>query len=186
MSWRLPELPPYAEVQRIVGAIRSPIHRGCFSLIHACGLRISEAAPLEVTATDKASGLLRIVGKGNKERLVPVPRPVHESFAACGRRKVIATPRGCSPNSQRSRPVASMSWPAASRQLSTWPARRASAGRRRTRCPIPIRASAAGQEGGHRWDGKRLEPQKQPKPVSALSQLMQAWKWNYGPSDNTP
>jgi integrase/recombinase XerD len=67
-------------VQRILGAIDNPIHRGCFSLIYACGLRISEAATLPVTAIDKTSGLLRVVGKGNKERLVPVPRPVHESL----------------------------------------------------------------------------------------------------------
>jgi integrase/recombinase XerD len=43
-------------------------------------LRIREAAALPVTAIDKTSGLLRVVGKGNKERLVPVPRPVHESL----------------------------------------------------------------------------------------------------------
>jgi len=67
-------------VQRILGAIRNPIHRGCFGLIYACGLRIGEAAALPVTAIDKASGLLRVVGKGNKERVVPVPRPVHESL----------------------------------------------------------------------------------------------------------
>ena len=67
-------------MQRILGAIRNPIHRGCFSLIYACGLRIGEAAALPVTAIDKASGLLRVVGKGNKERVVPVPRPVHESL----------------------------------------------------------------------------------------------------------
>jgi integrase/recombinase XerD len=67
-------------VQRILGAIRNPIHRGCFGLIYGCGLRIGEAAALPVTAIDKASGLLRVVGKGNKERLVPVPRPVHESL----------------------------------------------------------------------------------------------------------
>jgi len=67
-------------VQRILGAVHNPIHRGCFSLIYACGLRIGEAAALAVTAIDKASGLLRVVGKGNKERVVPVPRPVHESL----------------------------------------------------------------------------------------------------------
>ena len=74
---RLPQTLSHAEVQRILGAIRNPIHRGCFSLIYACGLR---AATLPVSAIDKASGLLRVVGKGNKERLVPVPRPVHESL----------------------------------------------------------------------------------------------------------
>ena len=30
---------------------------------------------------DKTSGLLRVVGKGNKERIVPVPKPVHEEPA---------------------------------------------------------------------------------------------------------
>ena len=49
-------------MQRILGAIDNPIHRGCFSLIYACGLRISEAATLPVTAIDKTSGLLRVVG----------------------------------------------------------------------------------------------------------------------------
>src|SRR5262249_17804809 len=48
--------------------------------MYACGLRISEAAALPVTAIDKTSGLLRVVGKGNKERIVPVPKPVHDSL----------------------------------------------------------------------------------------------------------
>ncbi len=61
-------------------SVRNPIHRGCFSLIYACGLRIGEAATLPVTAIDKASGLLRVVGKGNKERVVPGPKAVHESL----------------------------------------------------------------------------------------------------------
>jgi len=60
--------------------VRNPVHRGCFSLIYACGLRISEAASLSVTAIDKSNGLLRVVGKGNKERVVPVPRTVHQSL----------------------------------------------------------------------------------------------------------
>ncbi len=60
--------------------MRNPVHRGCFSLIYACGLRISEAASLSVTAIDKSNGLLRVVGKGNKERVVPVPRTVHQSL----------------------------------------------------------------------------------------------------------
>ena len=44
------------------------------------GLRISEAAALPVTAIDKTSGVLRVVGKGNKERVVPVPKEVHEGL----------------------------------------------------------------------------------------------------------
>jgi len=44
--------------------------------MYACGLRISEAASLEIAAIDSANMLLRIIGKGNKERHVPLPRSV--------------------------------------------------------------------------------------------------------------
>ena len=42
--------------------------------MYACGLRISEATTLEVGAVDRANQVLRIVGKGDKERLVPRAR----------------------------------------------------------------------------------------------------------------
>jgi site-specific recombinase XerD len=48
--------------------------------MYACGLRIGEALSLEVTAVDRARQVLRIIGKGDKERLVPLPRPVLEEF----------------------------------------------------------------------------------------------------------
>jgi site-specific recombinase XerD len=44
--------------------------------MYACGLRTSEAATLEIGAIDGDNLLLRIIGKGNKERLVPLPQPV--------------------------------------------------------------------------------------------------------------
>ena len=44
--------------------------------MYGCGLRISEAATLEIRAIDSARRLLRIIGKGDKERLVPLPQPV--------------------------------------------------------------------------------------------------------------
>ena len=44
--------------------------------MYACGLRVGEATTLEVTAVDRARRVLRIVGKGDKERLVPLPQPV--------------------------------------------------------------------------------------------------------------
>jgi hypothetical protein len=36
--------------------------------MYACGLRVSEAASLEVTAIEGLNGLIRVIGKGNKER----------------------------------------------------------------------------------------------------------------------
>jgi site-specific recombinase XerD len=44
--------------------------------MYACGLRISEAATLEIGAIDRANMQLRIIGKGDRERLVPLPQPV--------------------------------------------------------------------------------------------------------------
>jgi len=43
--------------------------------MYACGLRISEAAKLPITAVDSKQILLRIVGKRNKERVVPLSEP---------------------------------------------------------------------------------------------------------------
>jgi len=85
-------------VRRILAAVRNPIHRGCFSLIYGCGLRISEAAALPVTAIDKTSGVLRVVGKGNKERVVPVPKEVHEGLRRMWQAKDHRDPRWLFPN----------------------------------------------------------------------------------------
>ena len=52
------------------------VHKTCLAVIYACGLRISEATTLEVGAIDRANLVLRIIGKGDKERLVPLPQPV--------------------------------------------------------------------------------------------------------------
>src|SRR6201981_708051 len=84
----------------------NPIHRGCFSLIYGCGLRISEAAALPVTAIDKTSGVLRVVGKGIKERVVPVPKEVHEGLRRMWQAKDHRDPRWLFPNGWRTGPVA--------------------------------------------------------------------------------
>ena len=41
--------------------------------MYACGLRISEAASLTPAQIDQERRVLRVIGKGNKERLVPLP-----------------------------------------------------------------------------------------------------------------
>ena len=39
-----------------------------------------EALSLEVTAVDRARRVLRIIGKGDKDRLVPLPQPTLDAF----------------------------------------------------------------------------------------------------------
>ena len=65
-----------AEARAVIGRVRKPVARIACLLMYGCGLRISEAATLEVTRIDGINGLIRVVGKGNKERCVPVPAPV--------------------------------------------------------------------------------------------------------------
>ena len=49
------------------------MERVCLALMYACGLRISEAVSLRPEQIDARQGVIRIIGKGNKERLLPLP-----------------------------------------------------------------------------------------------------------------
>ena len=60
-------------MRRLLGLIYNPKYRLSLTLMYACGLRISEAGRLTVTQIDGKKRLLRIIGKGNKERAVPLP-----------------------------------------------------------------------------------------------------------------
>ncbi len=46
--------------------------RTMFELMYACGLRVSELVRLPLAALNPRQGVLRLTGKGGKERLVPV------------------------------------------------------------------------------------------------------------------
>ena len=53
-----------------------------FTLLYGSGLRIAEALALDVRDRPRPGGALRVVGKGGKERLVPVLPAVHAALAA--------------------------------------------------------------------------------------------------------
>ena len=50
------------------------------TLIFGCGLRISEALGLKNMDVSGRPDILRILGKGNKERIVPVLKPVYDAI----------------------------------------------------------------------------------------------------------
>jgi len=54
--------------------------RAFFTLLYGCGLRIAEALSLNIADMPSPGGVLRITGKGNKTRLVPVLPAVHKAL----------------------------------------------------------------------------------------------------------
>ena len=57
-------------------------------LLYACGLRVSELVGVEIMNLNLTLGCLRVTGKGNKERIIPVGRPAIsavETYLSAGR-----------------------------------------------------------------------------------------------------
>ena len=50
------------------------LYKTIFEMIYACGLRISEVSNLTLNRVDLDAGKLRVLGKGDKERIVPIPK----------------------------------------------------------------------------------------------------------------
>lgn len=81
---RLPRGLPRAlrpeEIDRLLGTVDpahalAPRDRALLELMYSCGLRASEVCALGVESLDAGEALLRVVGKGDKERQVPVGLP---------------------------------------------------------------------------------------------------------------
>lgn len=56
--------------------------RALLELAYSSGLRVSELAGLDLAALDLAEGEVRVLGKGAKERIVPVGKPARVSLKA--------------------------------------------------------------------------------------------------------
>ena len=78
---RLPRSLPKAlgesQIDALLAApdVTSPLglrDRAMLELMYACGLRVSELVNLPATAVNLRQGVLRVTGKGSKERLVPL------------------------------------------------------------------------------------------------------------------
>ena len=65
------------EVKKFLESIPSSTYlelrdRAMFELLYACGMRVSEIVDLKLADIDFDEGLIRFIGKGNKERITPV------------------------------------------------------------------------------------------------------------------
>ncbi len=76
---KLPEVLDYAEIERMIAAIDlSSAHghrnKAIIEVMYGCGLRVSELISLKISGIYEQDEFIRVVGKGDKERLVPIGR----------------------------------------------------------------------------------------------------------------
>jgi integrase/recombinase XerC len=76
---------PVDDMFRLLSAMADPSllglrNRAIFETIYSCGFRVSEAAGLNGEDIDTVSRMVRVRGKGHKERLVPIGRISIESI----------------------------------------------------------------------------------------------------------
>lgn len=74
---KIPEVLSVHEVQAMLNAVdlsepQGQRNRAILEMLYACGLRVSELVNLHLTGVFLEASFLKIVGKNNKERLVPI------------------------------------------------------------------------------------------------------------------
>lgn len=83
-------IPTFLTVDEVFALIESPDKRDTFKLrdvailelLYSTGIRVAELASSNLNDLDFESEVLRVRGKGNKERLVPIGRPAKEAVRA--------------------------------------------------------------------------------------------------------
>lgn len=84
--WKhLPEMLSIAEVDQLLSVFREkdPLSRrnnAILETFYASGLRVSELVNLRMDGLKLEQGYLRVLGKGNKERVVPIGKPAIKSL----------------------------------------------------------------------------------------------------------
>ncbi|MEO0072723.1 MAG: site-specific tyrosine recombinase XerD [candidate division WOR-3 bacterium] len=86
ISQKLPTVLSYEEIIKIIESANNNTPkdlraRAIFEVLYGTGLRASELLSLELDNISFTDGFVRIVGKGNKERIVPIGKPALEAIS---------------------------------------------------------------------------------------------------------
>jgi integrase/recombinase XerC/integrase/recombinase XerD len=98
---KLPRVLSAAQVRGLLERIpaRTPLElrdRAMLELAYSCGLRCEEIVNLNLDSLDFETEQLRVLGKGSKERLLPVGEPAQialRRYSECGRHALTSDPR---------------------------------------------------------------------------------------------
>ena len=74
---KLPDVLGVDEIQAIIEAIdlsrkEGIRNRAILETMYSCGLRVSEVVGLRKSCIDEVEGMVKVIGKGNKERIIPI------------------------------------------------------------------------------------------------------------------
>jgi integrase/recombinase XerD len=82
LRFRLPTFLTCQDALRLISAIRHPGYRLCYKLMFCLGMRFSEALNLTVKSISKENRIIRLIGKRNKERILPLPETLRQELLA--------------------------------------------------------------------------------------------------------
>lgn len=88
----LPEVLSADEVHRLLQGLHSPKYRVFFTTVYATGMRMSEAGRLRTDDIDAARGVIVVLGKGNKKRLVGLSARLYAILRAYWKQERPAAP----------------------------------------------------------------------------------------------
>lgn len=76
----LPDVLTVEEIDAIIASVdlskpEGQRNKAIMETLYSCGLRVSELVSLQLTDIFRNEGFIKVVGKGNKERLVPISQP---------------------------------------------------------------------------------------------------------------
>jgi integrase/recombinase XerD len=74
---KLPDVLSIGEIEAIIEAIdlarkEGIRNRAILETMYSCGLRVSEVVGLRLSCIDEVDGFVKVIGKGNKERIIPI------------------------------------------------------------------------------------------------------------------
>ena len=83
----LPDVLSEEEVVSLIDSVQLDTWQGArdraiLEVLYGCGLRVSEAVALQISCMFLDEGFIRVIGKGNKERLVPIGEMAVEAVKA--------------------------------------------------------------------------------------------------------
>lgn len=84
IGFKLPEVLTVAEIDTIISTVdlskpEGQRNRAILETLYSCGLRVSELCALKLSDLYFEEGFIKVTGKGNKQRLVPIsPRAIKE------------------------------------------------------------------------------------------------------------